>query len=216
MSACRRRLGIKTTIVKAGKYKVERNPFGPLSEAAQAEMQAKVDEYYGMFLQAVADGRGTDVATVRDTFGQGRMVMPSKALTVGMVDEIATFDESWRGSPPTPTRPLLAAATEPEPAAATTPEHHRAGAFRGHHSSRSAAARRAPHQPKGEALMASVTELEARQAEIRSRIQEIDAEHAGSTARARARSRASSRAASSSPGARPTSGRSGSRSRAGR
>jgi HK97 family phage prohead protease len=122
MSAMQEKLGVKTTLVSAGKYKVERNPFGPLSEAAQAEMQSKVDEYYGMFLQAVADGRGTDVATVRDKFGQGRMVLPSKALAAGMVDAIATYDETLARMSADAQAAAVAADPEPEPSAATTPD----------------------------------------------------------------------------------------------
>lgn len=86
--------GIKTTFVYAGKYKIERNPFEPLSDDAKADMQERVDEVYDDFVAALAKGRDTKVATVRSDFGQGRMLTAKKAVAVGMADTIATFQET--------------------------------------------------------------------------------------------------------------------------
>jgi HK97 family phage major capsid protein/HK97 family phage prohead protease len=86
--------GIDTTLISAGKYKVEGNPFEPLGEEALAEKQRKVDAYYQMFLAGVAKGRKTSVPKVEANFGQGRMVMPNEALDAGMVDRIETLDET--------------------------------------------------------------------------------------------------------------------------
>jgi signal peptide peptidase SppA len=47
-------IGVKTTLVAAGPFKTEGNPFEPLTEAARAEMQQKVDHYFGVFVSAVA------------------------------------------------------------------------------------------------------------------------------------------------------------------
>jgi hypothetical protein len=47
-----------------------------------------------MFVADVARGRGVTVETVRSEFGQGRMVMARDAVKVGMVDRVATFDET--------------------------------------------------------------------------------------------------------------------------
>ena len=87
-------LGISTTLVSAGKYKVEGNPFEPLSEEAAAEAQSHVDAYYQMFVKAVAKGRGTTTKTVESDFGQGRMVMAEKAVERDMADRVATFDQT--------------------------------------------------------------------------------------------------------------------------
>lgn len=84
--------GVKTTIVRAGRYKAEGNPYEPLSDEARADMQAKIDAYYDMFVRAVADGRATDPRTVRSGFGQGRMLMAADAKAAGMADRVATFD----------------------------------------------------------------------------------------------------------------------------
>lgn len=86
--------GVQTTVIKAGKYKAEGNPFMPLDPAAQAAFQVSVDRYYDSFVEAVARGRGARASSVRNGFGQGRMVSASEALDLGMVDRVATLDET--------------------------------------------------------------------------------------------------------------------------
>lgn len=89
--------GIELTFISAGKYKVEGNPFAPLSEEAAAYMQSRVDDYYNMFTAAVARGRGIGVDMVRNGFGQGRMVGANDAAAMRMVDRVATLDEVITG-----------------------------------------------------------------------------------------------------------------------
>jgi ClpP class serine protease len=114
--------GVKTTLVSAGKFKTERNPYEPLSEDAKAAMQEHVDEFYSMFVGAVAKGRGVTTAEVRSGFGQGRMVMAKAALEAGMVDKIATYDETLARLTKSAATTSRAQSTEPEPSAASTPE----------------------------------------------------------------------------------------------
>jgi ClpP class serine protease len=85
--------GVKPTLISAGKYKVEGNPYEPLDEEARGFMQSRVDDYYGAFTKAVAKGRGQPIASVREGMGQGRVLGADAALTQKMVDGIATFDE---------------------------------------------------------------------------------------------------------------------------
>jgi signal peptide peptidase SppA len=86
--------GVKVTLISAGKYKVEGNPYEPLSEEARASLQADVDSFYSMFVNAVAKNRKVAQSAVADGYGQGRMVMASLALKQGMVDGVATLDET--------------------------------------------------------------------------------------------------------------------------
>ncbi|HEY5656282.1 MAG TPA: S49 family peptidase [Myxococcota bacterium] len=88
--------GINPTLISAGKHKVDGNPFGPLSESARADAQARVDEVYGRFVAAVAAGRGQTEAAVRDGFGEGRAVGAKEALAAGMVDRVGTLREVVR------------------------------------------------------------------------------------------------------------------------
>jgi len=87
-------MGVKTTLITAGKYKGEGNPYEPLGDEARAAIQDRVDGYYHMFLNAVARNRGVGSADVRDGFGEGRVVGAKAAKAGGMVDRIATLDET--------------------------------------------------------------------------------------------------------------------------
>lgn len=86
--------GIKETLISAGKFKVEGNPYEPLSEEARAYIQADVDAFHSMFIDAVAAGRDQSAATVREDFGQGRMVLAADAVKRGMADRVATLEET--------------------------------------------------------------------------------------------------------------------------
>lgn len=86
-------MGIDVSLIHAGKFKVEGNPFEPLTDEARAELQRYVEEAYEDFLAGVARNRGVDVARVREEFGQGRTVTAERAAEIGMVDGVATLEE---------------------------------------------------------------------------------------------------------------------------
>jgi len=92
-SAMLEKLGVDMTIVSAGKYKAENNPFEPMSEEGRAEIQKRVDESYGRFVDAVALHRGVRAETVRNGFGEGRVVGAEEAVALGMADRVGTLDE---------------------------------------------------------------------------------------------------------------------------
>ena len=88
--------GVKTTFISAGKYKTEGNPYEALSSEARDAMQSKVDAYYQQFVNAVARGRNTTAAQVESDMGQGRMLMAGPARKAGMVDRVATLDQTLK------------------------------------------------------------------------------------------------------------------------
>ena len=85
--------GVKPTLISAGKFKVEGNPYVPLDEQAQAFMQSRVDDYYNAFIQAVSIGRNVPIKDVQTGMGEGRILGAQAALAQNMVDGVATFDE---------------------------------------------------------------------------------------------------------------------------
>lgn len=85
--------GINVSLIRAGKFKAEDNPFGPLTEEARASIQERVDAYYALFTQGVAKGRGVSIDAVRNGFGEGRVVGAKEAVAVGLADRVATMDE---------------------------------------------------------------------------------------------------------------------------
>jgi ClpP class serine protease len=95
-SAALEKEGVRTTLIVAGRYKVEGNPYGPLDRDARAFMQGRVDEHYTRFVRAVARNRSVPVDLVRNGMGQGRLLGAQVALKERMVDGIATIDKVVR------------------------------------------------------------------------------------------------------------------------
>lgn len=93
MSAAYETMGVKTTLVSAGKYKAENNPFEPLSDEGRAAIQQRVDDAYTMFTKDVSRNRNTPLDTVRSSFGEGRLVNAKEAVRLGMADRVATLDD---------------------------------------------------------------------------------------------------------------------------
>ena len=85
--------GITRTIIRAGRHKAEGNAFEPLPSDAAARMQARVDEFYDLFVAHVARARGSDPDEVRNGYGEGAVLSPQQAMTAGLVDRIATLED---------------------------------------------------------------------------------------------------------------------------
>lgn len=85
--------GVKVTIIKAGKFKAEGNPYEPLSQDAIDNAQAQADALYSEFIKAVARNRNTSTTDVRDNYGQGRSMWSKDAAAVGMIDKVLSFQD---------------------------------------------------------------------------------------------------------------------------
>jgi len=116
--------GIKVNAISYGDYKLEGAPWEPLSDEGRAHLQAQVDAVGKIFVMAVAKGRGVTAAEVQKNFGQGRVYSAKEMLTRGMIDRIATFDETLakmvRARPAAvaanlSVTPLMMSLVEPEP-----------------------------------------------------------------------------------------------------
>lgn len=94
ISAALEKRGIKRTYISAGKHKVEGNETEPLGKDTLAHIQDSVNRSYNRFVAAVAEGRGTTVGKVEDGYGQGRTFYAEALMDRGMVDRIATLDET--------------------------------------------------------------------------------------------------------------------------
>jgi signal peptide peptidase SppA len=122
MSKAMEALGVTRTYVTAGKYKAELRDNAPLSDEARAYVQARVDEAYDMFVADVSKGRGVSKSTVRDTYGEGRMFSAPMALERGMIDAIATLEETIsHARSGKPVRASTSADSVQEPAQAQAP-----------------------------------------------------------------------------------------------
>lgn len=85
--------GFKFTIIRAPENKGEGNPYEALSPEALEFIQGQIDEFYGMFVNAVAKHRGIKASDVREKYGSGRAFSAKQALAAGMIDRIATLDD---------------------------------------------------------------------------------------------------------------------------
>ncbi len=94
LSGMAEKLGVKTTLLSAGRKKILGNPFEPLSEEARADIEDRIDGYYTAFVGAVARGRGVTPANVRAGFGEGGMVPAKEAVRLGMADTVGTLRET--------------------------------------------------------------------------------------------------------------------------
>jgi len=88
--------GVKTTLISAGKYKVEGHPYGPLDAEARDFLQSRTDDYYTAFTRDVAKGRGVPVERVRAGMGQGRALGAEQAKAEQMIDGVMTLDQVIR------------------------------------------------------------------------------------------------------------------------
>jgi capsid assembly protease len=129
LSAALEAMGIKQTVISAGKYKAEGVAEGPMSDEMQAHLKARVDLYYSRFVADVALGRGVRAEMVRRDFGEGRTVDADAAREAGMVDRVATLGDTVARLMPTAAAvPAARALTDPtsatdqEPSPATSQE----------------------------------------------------------------------------------------------
>lgn len=94
MSGALEMLGVKHTLIGAGKYKTDGNSFEPLSDTAREQIQHDVDHFYSMFTADVAKGRGVKQADVKGGYGEGRTLNAKDALAAGLIDRIETIGET--------------------------------------------------------------------------------------------------------------------------
>ena len=81
--------------IKSGKYKDIGSPFRTWSDEDRAYFQAIIDDVYGQFVQAVADGRKLPVETVRE-LAQGKVYSGRQAKAVKLVDDLGGLDDALK------------------------------------------------------------------------------------------------------------------------
>lgn len=123
ISAALEQLGVKRTYLSAGDGKVDGNETEPLSKAAETRIQGLIETSYAQFVGDVVKGRGKGLTpdVVRGTW-KAHIYGAAEALALGMIDGIATLDDTIaRVMTPAPDS-LAAKATLQEPHQATSQE----------------------------------------------------------------------------------------------
>lgn len=88
-----KKYGIKSETIHAGKNKTMGSITEPVTKEQRAIMQTLADECYAQFTKIVSDSRKLDLEKVRE-LADGRIYSASQAKELGLVDDIATFDEA--------------------------------------------------------------------------------------------------------------------------
>ena len=100
--------GRTTTLITSVPHKAEFNTAQPLSEADRKRGEERVAQIHAEFTAALALHRGQTAEYINAHYGQGRLLLAQEALDVGLVDELASFDDVFRelmeGSQPRPGR----------------------------------------------------------------------------------------------------------------
>lgn len=84
--------GIKPTFIFAGAHKVDGNSFEPLGDDVKSDIQAEIDQFYGLFLETVAAGRGDRLSVEAARKTEARTFIGEEAVKVGLADRVGTFE----------------------------------------------------------------------------------------------------------------------------
>ena len=85
--------GIKRTNIYAGKYKRIAADNEPLSKEGKEYIQEHIDDYYGMFLDSVAQNRGVSKEKAV-SMAEGKVFIGKKALDIGLIDSIGQEEDA--------------------------------------------------------------------------------------------------------------------------
>jgi protease-4 len=81
---------LKSETLKVGEFKDTGDPTREMTPAERAYMQSLIDNMYGQFVKAVADGRHAKEADIK-AIADGRVWTGQEALSMHLIDQIADF-----------------------------------------------------------------------------------------------------------------------------
>jgi len=82
---------LKDVVIKTGEFKDTGNPARDLTPAEQAYMQSLIDNMFGQFIHAVADGRGLKYEDVR-SYANGKVWTGEQAMAMKLIDSLGDFE----------------------------------------------------------------------------------------------------------------------------
>jgi protease IV len=84
---------LKDVVIKTGEFKDTGNPARDLTPNEQAYMQSLIDNMFGQFIQAVADGRGLKYDDVK-SFANGKVWTGEQAMSMKLIDSVGDFESA--------------------------------------------------------------------------------------------------------------------------
>ena len=82
---------LKDVVLKTGEFKDTGNPARDLTPAEQAYMQSLIDNMFGQFVQAVAEGRGLKFEDVK-SIANGKVWTGEQAMSMKLIDSVGDFE----------------------------------------------------------------------------------------------------------------------------
>jgi len=82
---------LKNVVIKTGEFKDTGNPMRDLTPTEQAYMQSLIDNMFGQFIKAVADGRGLKYDDVK-AIANGKVWTGEQALSMKLIDGVGDFE----------------------------------------------------------------------------------------------------------------------------
>jgi protease IV len=86
-----KKIGVEGVVIKSGKFKDVGSPLRKMSDEEQALLQSVMDDVHKQFIEAVAEGRGLDVAAVQ-ALADGRIFTGRQAKASKLVDELGDLN----------------------------------------------------------------------------------------------------------------------------
>lgn len=84
--------GVDVEVFRSAELKAIGSPMEELSDKARAEIQLGIDTWHAEFVNHVASERGVAPARVQSDWATGQVFFAPKALQLGLIDGIMTFD----------------------------------------------------------------------------------------------------------------------------
>jgi protease IV len=82
---------LKDVVIKTGEFKDTGNPSRDLTPNEQVYMQALIDNMFGQFVQAVAEGRGMKFEDVK-SIANGKVWTGEQAMSMKLIDGVGDFE----------------------------------------------------------------------------------------------------------------------------
>lgn len=87
------KVGIRSVIIKSGRYKDLASATRELTPAERKLLQQLIDDIHDQFIEAVAEGRGLSREQV-ETVADGRIFSGRQALELGLVDQLGNLQDA--------------------------------------------------------------------------------------------------------------------------
>jgi protease-4 len=87
------KIGIEEVVIKSGKNKDIMSPMRDMTKEERQILQGMIDEYYGYFVDVVAEGRNMEREKVIE-IADGRIYTATQAKSLGLVDELGDLDKA--------------------------------------------------------------------------------------------------------------------------